>query len=52
MLRTPMRIYAIEPIAPEGVPTLWAHAIGLGGKVVGILVHTQPFYSGAHGRLP
>jgi hypothetical protein len=34
------------------VPTLRAHAIGLEGKVVGILVHTHPFYSGAHWRLP
>jgi hypothetical protein len=48
VLRTPMRVYAIESIAPEAVPTLRAHAIGLGGKVVGILVHTHPFYSGAH----
>ncbi len=52
MLRTPMGVYAIEPIAPEAVPALGAQAIGLGGKLVEILIHMRPFYSGAHGRIP
>ena len=30
-------------VAPEVVPALGTHAIGLGGKVVGILVHMRPF---------
>ena len=39
VLRTPMRIYTIEPIALEAVAAFGAHAIGLGFKVVGVLIH-------------